>query len=472
MPRMGLAPAGRARRLTWAGLVLGAALSLGPAGAVPAGASARVPAAPATQAAGDWTRWKFDAANTGVNPHETRLGPGNVRGLRRTWFRDLCCGSGPPLVADGMVYIGAEASPGGPGVVVALDAATGVTRWTSATGSERSPSGLAMADSRVFALPDGGAGSPMAALDAATGRRLWTTELTPGDSRSFYAAPNVSGGVVFVTAGDTRMRALDAATGRLRWRAFVTRTGGATGPAAIAGGLAYMLGDDGVLLAKDVDNGVNRWKAFPGRDGGRGRLLGAPSVRGGRVFLTTEGGSVLAYRAAGCLPALTCEPLWVTQRGVSTPFESTPGVGRTTVFVGGPARLDALDAATGRRRWTGAIGELGDESVITAPVIANGVIYATSVDNRVHAFPSAGCGAGTCRPLWSGEINPDESTSTSQAPPAVSHGAVYADAHPFGLSRWAVPTAGQAAPVAGLRRALRQASPSLTLAPVRRMAPS
>jgi outer membrane protein assembly factor BamB len=131
---------------------------------------------------------------------------------------------GTPLVAGGVVYVGAEDGPGGPGVVMALDAATGATRWTAPTGSGLGSGSLALADGKVFALPDGGAGSPMVALDAATGR--------------------------------------------LRWRSYVTRTGGATGTVAVAGGLLYVTGD-GVLLAKDAGNGVNRWKAFPTRDGGR-----------------------------------------------------------------------------------------------------------------------------------------------------------------------------------------------------------
>ena len=82
---------------------------------------------------------------------------------------------------------------------------------------------------------------------------------------------------------------------------------------------------------------------------------------------------------------------------------------------------------------------------MTAPVIANGVVYATTVDNRVYAFNSAGCSAATCRPLWSDEINPD-TYSTASRPLSVSGGAVYASAYPTGLSRWAVPTAGQARP--------------------------
>lgn len=394
-----------------------------------------------TQAAGDWTRWKYDAGNTGMNLGETRLGPGNVRGLRRSWFRSLCCGGGTPLVAGGVVYLGAEVDgPDGPGAVYAVDAATGQTRWMTLTGASEGPRGLAMADGRLFVLPvGGGEGSPMVALDAATGRRLWTAELTPGASTDFYGPPNVAGGVVYVTGGDAKMRALDAATGRLLWRAYVTRTEGATGAAAVSGRLAYVVSGDGVLLAKDVANGVNRWKAFLADGGGRGRPVGTVSVRSGRAFVATEDGSVLAYAAAGCRPALVCRPLWVGQGGASSPFDSTPAVGRTTIFVGAPNRLHALDAATGRRRWSGVVEGFGEDFIVTTPVIANGVIYATTVGNRVHAFPSAGCGASTCHPFWSGVINPEVDTSTATFPPSVSGGGLYVTAWPAGVTRFAVP---------------------------------
>jgi outer membrane protein assembly factor BamB len=425
----GTRPASRSGSRRWrrAGLVLGVALAL---------------SLPGAASAGDWTRWKYDAANTGVNPSETRLGPGNVRGLRRTWFLDQCC-VGTPLVAGGTLYVGGtENVVEGPGQVLALDAATGEPRWSAPTGTSEPPSGgLALAGARLFAsLGFTAAGTLMLALDAASGRVLWSLD----GPTYFYGPPNVAGGVVYATGGDSKIWALDAASGRVRWRSYVTRTAAATGPVAVAGGLVYVAGgpdNDGVLLAKDVGNGVNRWKAFPDRDGGRGRLLGSPSVRGGRVLVATEEGSVLAYRAAGCLPALTCKPLWVRQLGATSSFDPTPGLGRTTVFVGGLGRLHALDAATGRPRWAGLVEFTGDESAVTAPVIANGVVYATTVDNRVYAFNSAGCSAATCRPLWSDEINPT-SYSTASRPLSVSGGAVYASAHPTGLSRWAVPTAG------------------------------
>ena len=409
-----------------AGLVLAVALAL----SLPAGARA-----------GDWTRWKYDAANTGVNPSETRLGPGQrPRAAPDLVPGPVLRGDAPGRRRDALCrrHGGPRARPG---QILALDAATGEPRWSAPTGTSEPPNGLALSGGRLFAtLGFEADGNPMRALEAASGRVLWSLE----DPTDFYYPPNVAAGVVYAIGGDNKVWALDAATGQVRWRSYVTRTATATGPVAVAGGLVYVAGgpdNDGVLLAKDVGNGVNRWKAFPAHDGGRGRLLGSPSVRGGRVVVVTEDGSVFAYRAAGCAPALTCKPLWVRQLGASSSFDPTAGLGQTTVFVGGLGRLHALDAATGRPRWSGLVEFTGDESAVTAPVIANGVVYATTVDNRVYAFNSAGCSAATCRPLWSDEINPD-TYSTASRPLSVSGGAVYASAHPTGLSRWAVPTAG------------------------------
>ena len=111
---------------------------------------------------------------------------------------------------------------------------------------------------------------------------------------------------------------------------------------------------------------------------------------------------------------------------VGTPLVAggTLYVGGTENVVEGPGQIHALDAATGRPRWAGLVEFTGDESAVTAPVIANGVVYATTVDNRVYAFNSAGCSAATCRPLWSDEINPN-TYSTASRPLSVSGGAVY-----------------------------------------------
>src|SRR5207237_398 len=105
----------------------------------------------------DWPKFHFDLANSGLDPYEKLIGPGNVSQLGRAW-------TGPPVapnvvsspaVVGGVVYVGGE-----DGVLYAFSA-SGTTNcsgapktctplWTAATGSsfELSP---AVANGVVYA---------------------------------------------------------------------------------------------------------------------------------------------------------------------------------------------------------------------------------------------------------------------------------------------------------------------------------
>ena len=126
------------------------------------------------------------------------------------------------MVVDGTVYV-----QGGSGVVVAIDADTGATRWTSAaSGFNIGPFGVAVADGRVFA--DAGSNGVLA-LDQNTGTELWRTKLATTPTLGVDIQPTVFDGLVFAstvpvsidgifTPGDRGvLYALDAATGAVRW---------------------------------------------------------------------------------------------------------------------------------------------------------------------------------------------------------------------------------------------------------------
>jgi eukaryotic-like serine/threonine-protein kinase len=372
------------------------------------------PGAASGQAAGDHPKWMYDAAQTGVNPAETVLGTGNVSRLRRAWSRDLLVGGGSPVVAGGRVYLGVTGGNGN-GWVYALDAATGATRWTADTGTPYPPKHLALAGGRLVVPTIGDPDGVLLALDQATGRRLWATKLTPGTRSDWWHPPNVAGGRIYLGGTTQKIYSVDAATGRVVWRS----TASTIGPPAVVGNRVYAADEGGALFAKDVTNGVNRWIG----NGRAGSRTSPPSVGGGRVFTVNDEGHVNAYAAGGC-GALRCGTLWRVQVAGDRMWRSTPAVGKTTIFIGGHNRLDALDAATGKRRWAGLVDE--PNVGLTSPTIAHGVIYVASSGDRLHAFPSAGCGAATCRPLWTAEFNPDPFVDQVHYPPAVSGGAVYA----------------------------------------------
>jgi outer membrane protein assembly factor BamB len=50
--------------------------------------------------------------------------------------------------------------------------------------------------------------------------------------------------------------------------------------------------------------------------------------------------------------------------------------------------------ATGETSWTAAV------PASAAPALADGAVLVPTTDGRVQAFAAAGCGAGTCSPLW------------------------------------------------------------------------
>ena len=198
-----------------------------------AGSGVRV-AAPATVTAAGTARqptstagWplpgqNYDNARAAVG---NRITSGNVDRLQEAFAAEApgaATLSTATVVVDGTVYV-----QGGSGVVVAIDADTGATRWTSAaSGFNIGPFGVAVADGRVVA--DAGSNGVLA-LDQNTGKELWRTKLATTPTLGVDIQPTVFDGLVFAstvpvsidgifTPGDRGvLYALDAATGVVRW---------------------------------------------------------------------------------------------------------------------------------------------------------------------------------------------------------------------------------------------------------------
>jgi len=86
----------------------------------------------------DWAQFNFDPAHDGYNPYETLLSPMNVANLELKWSYAPPDGEvqGPPVVANGKVYFGAQSGGHRSERVqdacslYALDAATGGFAWS------------------------------------------------------------------------------------------------------------------------------------------------------------------------------------------------------------------------------------------------------------------------------------------------------------------------------------------------------
>jgi outer membrane protein assembly factor BamB len=264
-----------------------------------------------------------------------------------------------PAVAGGTVYIG-----GPDACILALNAAAGSLLWTCQTNAERLPgkpgsrplagdqrfpvmvtSSPAVIDGTVYVA---GADLHAYALDAASGVPRWSRWV--GGSGS---SPAVAAGAVYI-GGLGAVYALEAASGQPLWEHRRADEMSFSGHApAVAGGTVYVAGHnyrrkDGVLLALDTETGAVRWQ----RHRPRGTHDTSPAVAGQSVYVACRGPARAgAYLLA--LDAATGAPRWRRRLRSPITLMSSPVIAGGVVYVGGSGGyLYALDAATGASpRW-------------------------------------------------------------------------------------------------------------------------
>lgn len=178
---------------------------------------------------------------------------------------------------------------------------------------------------------------------------------------------------------------------------------------------------------------------------GNGATFGAdlvfkssPVRVGGYVYFGTSEGQLLAFRDT--CPGSQCDPAWRVD--LPEAIYNTPAVVGGVLYVGTASplgKLYAFDvracaAGTCTPLWTGDVG-VGESS----PTVANGVVYVGSQFDGVYAFSAAGCGQSTCEPLWVGQTGGYVINS-----PAVANGVVYAGAEDNKLYAFDADGCGQA----------------------------
>jgi outer membrane protein assembly factor BamB len=269
-----------------------------------------------------------------------------------------------PTVVDGVVYVGS-----GDQHVYALDAASGALRWSFATGDvvHASP---AVADGVVYI---GSWDRNLYALDAATGRERW--RYTTGSDTTIYnqvglaSSPAVSGGTVFVGGRDGHFHAVDARTGALKWK--IDNNGGWTiASPAVHEGVVYFPTSDG--------------RRFKGAAAATGEIVidlqmanisfSSPAVAGGVVYFGTSDGFLNA--------------VGIADRAFRGRFQTDGSKenGPRLLNASGQMRTDlmypdrSLDGMMIGMRTMMTLG-----SVLSSPVIADGVAYFGSTDGHLYA---------------------------------------------------------------------------------------
>ncbi len=333
-----------------------------------------------------------------------------------------------PAVAGGRVLFGSR-----DGRFYALDAATGAEKWRFETGGERrfTAPGIHGAAPRTERMPDpfdvflsspvvdaacvyfGSGDGCIYALDAATGSQKWRH--ATGDV--VHASPALAEGRLYIGSWDRNFYALDAASGKVLWT-FATgqdpvlhNQEGIASSAAVGEGMVFFGCRDGHFYALDASTGKERWR----HDNRKGWVIASPALRDGKVVFPTSDGTrfkVLDARSGSLLLSLE-------NRAVS--FSSPALAGRMAYYGTSDGWLHAVDLEAGREsaafqtegnrqngpQWLDPTGRMKAGtypeatldgmiiglhrmfslgSVLSSPVVADGVLYFGSTDGRVYAI--------------------------------------------------------------------------------------
>lgn len=333
-----------------------------------------------------------------------------------------------PAVADGLVFIASL-----DGSIYGVDAATGERKWSFKTKGERrfTAPGIHGAMPRTERMPDpfdvflsspavvggvvyvGSGDHQVYALDARSGELRWA--FPTGDV--VHASPAVANGVVYVGSWDRNLYAIDATTGKERWR-YTTGDDtvnynqiGIASSAAVTGNTVFVGGRDGHFHAVDLATGALRWK----HDNKMGWTIASPAVRDGVVYFPTSDGR----RFKGLDVATGAVKLDLQNFAVSF---SSPALAGDRAFYGtSDGYLNAVDLTTGRlagrfqtdgnrahgARYTNPDGVMNTRemypdgtldgmmigmrtmmtlgSVLSSPVVVDGVVYFGSTDGHLYA---------------------------------------------------------------------------------------
>ena len=225
--------------------------------------------------------------------------------------------------------------------------------------------------------------------------RIWTADIGQGDDRRhrITADPIVAGGLVFTLDSRARVTATSTGGGRV-WSSDVTPASEA-GDSASGGGLAYEGGrvfvttGYGELVALDASTGGVIW-----RQRVNAAVGGGPAVENGVVYVAARDSTGWAVRAADgkLLWQTSGNPSSSGVMGVSAPAVS----GNTVIFPFSSGQLLAADAQTGLTNWTAQVAGLRVGRAIGAirdltgdPVIAGSTLYSGSSSGRINAIDMA-----------------------------------------------------------------------------------
>ncbi|TDC58740.1 hypothetical protein E1281_00130 [Actinomadura sp. KC345] len=330
----------------------------------------------------------------------------DFRGYSLATGRQIWSQTGEMAAGPTLIYTTADSE----GTVVAMDESQAV-KWTYDAPEKYQYPELMISANELLALSGD---QTITGLDPATGRRLW---IRRWPQASYTVVNGIQGRTLLGEAaqekkGESRHVALDITTGADRWtspRETMLMVPG-------SGDLVFSSPSPTTLDALSVDTGRKVWSAdLPNaaRDpDGKGALLLNVSVANGLVYL--NGPTIYALDAATGRQRWTYTP--------TSPGGRAGGflVDGSYAYVLDSPRLVALDARTGRRLWSA-----NTPAPDTAPLIVAGGLICLGVagtkGSGLYAWD-----AGTGQIIWNYPVTTPVSTKQWELS---THGPILAAAH-------------------------------------------
>ncbi|MFJ3983712.1 outer membrane protein assembly factor BamB family protein [Streptomyces fungicidicus] len=232
----------------------------------------------------------------------------------------------------------------------------------------------------------GGTGSPTAAAKQLAVQELWSRE------QEFNGRPVVAGGKVVVEGGDGALHALDADSGDTEWT--YDELGGGADLVGVSDGLVVAYDGSGTVHAVDLDSGDRAWSVGAGphtAPGTKFHLYLRVVVAGGTVYVNAmydlpEDDERYGTYAVSALDAATGRLKWTrpVEYGLSDALAVEDGVLYGGMWEKDGTYFYALDADSGDQLWRYRTGEeIGGE--VTAIEVSGDTVYLGDSRGVLHA---------------------------------------------------------------------------------------
>jgi outer membrane protein assembly factor BamB len=231
----------------------------------------------------------------------------------------------------------------------------------------------------------------------------WGVSVGEGSSliRRIVAPPVAANGRIYILDADQRVSAFATDNGRRIWTQKLTssyrrdRTA-IGGGVAISGDRLIVSSGYGYVVALSTADGSELWRRRT-----ESPMSGAPTIVGGRAFLTSSNNELYCIDVASGEVVWTDQAIAETARILSAPSPAVADELLVAPYSSG--ELIAYVAPNGRRLWSDTLTTIGRFTPLSAindiagrPVIADGVVYAASHSGVVTAID-----ARSGQRLWS-----------------------------------------------------------------------